>query len=106
MNPRGLGTEGEEHQGSPGLQEEEGAGGRRLQLPLGDSREIQEQRTHQAVGPGQYIEGPFPTGMSLGSWENPAWEQPHPLRNILEEEMATNSSRPRAEQGQSRDREV
>lgn len=100
MNPRGLGTEGEEHQGSPGLQEEEGAGGRRLQLPLGDSREVQEQRTLQAVGHGQYTEG------RLGSWENPAWEQPHPLRNILEEETATNSSRPRAERGQSRDREV
>ena len=46
-------------------------------FPLGDSRESKELRTSQAVGVASTLRVTSLTVMSLGSWENSAWEQPH-----------------------------
>lgn len=75
------------HQG-PGDSREAGAAGRRgggwAWLPLGktgaeDQRGRGEEPTHR---------GSLPMKASLGSWEDSAWEQPPPRKNVLEEEVA------------------
>ena len=100
MDLRALGTEREEHQGSPGLQEERG-GGMGPGFPLGDSRESQELRTSQVVGNCQYIEGHFPNCDEPGELGEHCLGAASSMKEYSGRRDG-NSFRPRAEQGHSR----
>lgn len=90
MDLRALGTEREEQEGSPGLQEERGWEG--AWFPLGDSRERQELRTSQVVGSCQYIGGHFPNCHELRELGQHCLGAASSMKEYSrEEEMATAS---------------